>query len=306
MNAQQIKIISVNLSAIRNQPKKQVSKLLVSRKGVDGDGDTDYWNREISVLSKEAYTDLGEEYGFWGENITVEGMDLTQLKPMDCLISEEARLKVTITAHTVKSDSLIRFHQSGPKDIPIGGLFVRAQKEAVLQSGMVLKFKPKVIRIKILTLSDRASAGIYEDKSGALIEQMSTEFFTKTNRLFNIEKFIIPDEKTDLEQHLIRAFENKTDLLFTTGGTGIGKRDITPEVVKPHLDKEITGIMELIRVKYGMEKPNALISRSIAGVKDKTLVYCLPGSSKGVQEYLTEIFPTVYHSLYMLHDIQLH
>jgi MOSC domain-containing protein YiiM len=129
MNAQQIKIISVNLSAIRNQPKKQVSKLLVSRKGVDGDGDTDYWNREISVLSKEAYTDLGEEYGFWGENITVEGMDLTQLKPMDCLISEEARLKVTITAHTVKSDSLIRFHQSGPKDIPIGGLFVRAQKK---------------------------------------------------------------------------------------------------------------------------------------------------------------------------------
>jgi len=72
------------------------------------------------------------------------------------------------------------------------------------------------------------------------------------------------------------------------------------------LDKEIPGIMELIRVKYGMEKPAALLSRGIAGVSGKTLIYCLPGSVKAVNEYCNEILPTIEHSLYMLRGIDNH
>ncbi len=96
------------------------------------------------------------------------------------------------------------------------------------------------------------------------------------------------------------------DLIFTTGGTGIGKRDITPETIKPLIDKEITGIMELIRVKYGAIKHNALISRSIAGVIGNSLIYSLPGSQKAVEEYMTEIIPTLMHSIFMLHDVKAH
>lgn len=258
------------------------------------------------MLGVDAYEGIQEEYGFWGENITVEGLDLSELKPMDCLYSEEVALRVTITARTVKSDKLLRFSQGGPKDIPRGGLFVHPHNECKLRPGLILRWKPKVFKIRVLTLSDRASEGIYEDKSGELALDLSREFFDSAGRKSSSDKFIIPDEKDALEQHFQRALDERVDILITTGGTGIGKRDITPDVIKPLLEKEIPGIMELIRVKYGMEKPNALVSRSIAGVREKTLVYCLPGSSKGVREYMNEILPTVFHSLYMLHGIQLH
>ena len=96
------------------------------------------------------------------------------------------------------------------------------------------------------------------------------------------------------------------DVIFTTGGTGIGPRDFTPETVRSILDKEIPGIMELIRVKYGMEKPAALLSRGVAGVAGKTLIYTLPGSVKAVSEYCNEILPTIEHSMYMIEGIDSH
>jgi len=71
-------------------------------------------------------------------------------------------------------------------------------------------------------------------------------------------------------------------------------------------DKEIPGIMDLIRMKYGAEKPAALISRSVAGLIGKSLVYCLPGSTKAVNEYMDEILKTVEHSVYMIHELDIH
>jgi len=109
-----------------------------------------------------------------------------------------------------------------------------------------------------------------------------------------------------LKALLKQLIDQNTDIVFTTGGTGIGPRDITPDVVKSLLDKEIPGIMEMIRVKYGMQFPNALISRSIAGVAGKTLIYALPGNPKAVKEYSDEIFKTVEHSFRMLYNIDEH
>ena len=80
-------------------------------------------------------------------------------------------------------------------------------------------------------------------------------------------------------------------------------RDITPETVLGVADKTIPGIMEYIRVKYGSNIPAALLSRSVAAVAGKTLIYALPGSAKAVKEYLTEIFTTLKHAIYMLHDL---
>jgi molybdenum cofactor synthesis domain-containing protein len=108
------------------------------------------------------------------------------------------------------------------------------------------------------------------------------------------------------EDTLNTCIGSGADILFTTGGTGIGPRDITPEVVRPMLDKEIPGIMEMIRVKYGMMMPNALLSRSFAGTLSNGLIYALPGNPKAVSEYMTEILPTLEHSLMMLHGIDKH
>jgi molybdenum cofactor synthesis domain-containing protein len=172
--------------------------------------------------------------------------------------------------------------------------------------GQDLIHLPKLFTARIVTLSDRAHRGIYEDKSGPLVVDLLTHFFEKIAKKIAIKHTIIPDNADELGLILEECKIGKTDLLITTGGTGVGKRDITVETVRIHIDKEIPGIMDMIRLKYGAEKPNALLSRSIAGTMNQTLVYTLPGSVKAVDEYLTEIFKTLEHLLYMIHGFDVH
>jgi molybdenum cofactor synthesis domain-containing protein len=109
-----------------------------------------------------------------------------------------------------------------------------------------------------------------------------------------------------LKDLLTEAISGQFDIIITTGGTGIGPRDITPDIVRSVIEKEIPGIMEMIRFKYGAEKPNALLSRSVAGVAGKSLIFTLPGSVKAVNEYMAEITRSVKHALYMLHGLDTH
>ncbi|HNS47665.1 MAG TPA: molybdopterin-binding protein, partial [Bacteroidales bacterium] len=117
---------------------------------------------------------------------------------------------------------------------------------------------------------------------------------------------IIPDNAGDLADILTEARGGRVDILITTGGTGIGPRDITPDVILPRLDKVLPGIMELIRIKYGADKPGALLSRGVAGIMGGTLVYTLPGSVKAVSEYMEEIQKSLQHALWMLHGLDIH
>ena len=166
--------------------------------------------------------------------------------------------------------------------------------------------KERNLKIQIITLSDRASRGEYADLSGPEIVNFLKQYFTEKNWQFNIETLIIPDDANRLEQELLKAKENKIDIVITTGGTGIGPRDFTPEVMKKVLEKEIPGIMENIRLKFGQKVPNALLSRGTAGVMGETQVYSLPGSVKAVREYMGEILKTLEHLIYMLHGIDTH
>ena len=165
---------------------------------------------------------------------------------------------------------------------------------------------PDKIRFAVITLSDRASRGEYEDLSGPAVAAAIREFFGAKSIATEIESIIIPDDPQRLSGSLMKYRADAIEVVFTTGGTGLGPRDFTPDVVKPLLDKEIPGVMEMIRVKYGSIKPAALVSRSIAGVTGKTLVYCLPGSVKAVGEYCHEILPTIIHSIKMILAIDDH
>jgi molybdopterin adenylyltransferase len=164
---------------------------------------------------------------------------------------------------------------------------------------------PEKFEILIITLSDRAHKGEYEDLSGPKVKEKVEEFFHSAGWLFNIKLALIPDDSEMLKELLITK-ENKFNIIITTGGTGIGPRDITVETVTPLLTKEIPGIMEFIRIKYGTEKPNALLSRGVAGVIGQTLVYTLPGSVKAVEEYMMEISRTLRHTINMLYGIDKH
>jgi molybdopterin adenylyltransferase len=164
---------------------------------------------------------------------------------------------------------------------------------------------PQKFDVLIVTLSDRAYRGEYSDLSGPRIGEIISDFMTSAGWEFKISYMLIPDDSSVLKELLEDAGEN-SNLIFTTGGTGIGPRDITVETVVPLLSKEIPGIMEFIRIKYGTLKPNALLSRGVAGVLDKALIYTLPGSLKAVEEYMEEIMKTLAHTVYMQYGIDKH
>jgi len=167
---------------------------------------------------------------------------------------------------------------------------------------MILPVKFEVL---IITLSDRAYRGEYQDFSGPEIRDRISEYLYSVGWDFNVDLKLIPDDADILSEVVKRASDNY-NIIITTGGTGIGPRDITVETVTPLLKKEIPGIMEFIRIKYGTEKPNALLSRGVAGITGKSLIYTLPGSVRAVNEYMTEILKTLKHTIYMQYGIDTH
>lgn len=164
---------------------------------------------------------------------------------------------------------------------------------------------PSSFRVLVITLSDRAYRGDYEDISGSRIKEMISGFMANEKWNSEIRLEIMPDEADVLREKFATAASDY-DLIFTTGGTGIGPRDITVETVRPFLTREIPGVMEYIRVKYGSNNPNALLSRGVAGLAGNSLVFTLPGSVKAVEEYMTEILRVLKHTLFMLYGIDAH
>jgi molybdopterin adenylyltransferase len=164
---------------------------------------------------------------------------------------------------------------------------------------------PAKYEVLIITLSDRAHGGEYKDLSGPKISEKISEYFSSIGWELNITLTLIPDDAVILLE-LLTSAGSVYNIVITTGGTGIGPRDITVETVTPLLTKEIPGIMEFIRIKYGTEKPEALLSRGVAGIIGKSLIYTLPGSVRAVEEYMTEILKTLKHTVYMQYGIDIH
>lgn len=244
---------------------------------------------ENEIPDNEIVKDLLISEAF-GTIIVVDHFEENGYRHFDALIGTESNLRVVKILDDTRFKAIVCL----PEDY------------ITFYTGQIISHVPKVFKVNIITLSDRAYRGIYKDESGPKATAMLNDFFKSINQKFDIANIIIPDNKDMLIKEIVEARNTKTDLFITTGGTGIGKHDITVETVRTFIGKEIPGIMEMIRLKYGTDNPKALLSCAIAGVMDHTLVFTLPGNPKAVDEYLTEIFRTLEHMLHLMYGIENH
>ena len=151
-------------------------------------------------------------------------------------------------------------------------------------------------KVGVLTISDKGSSGQRADISG--------DYMVKAFRNANIEVAryeIVADEENLISSTLATwADSGELGLIVTTGGTGISPRDVTPEATLKVVEKELTGIVELMRAIGYKKTPTAVLSRAVAGIRGKCLIVNLPGNPRAVQEYLELLLPVVPHAIEML------
>jgi molybdenum cofactor synthesis domain-containing protein len=147
-----------------------------------------------------------------------------------------------------------------------------------------------MITVAVLTLSDKGSKGVREDKSGPVI----AEILKGIGEVKYYE--VLPDER-DLIRSKLLKYVNKVDLVLTTGGTGLSPRDVTPEATLDVIEREIPGITEAMRMEGLKKTGRAMLSRAVAGVKGQTLIINLPGSPTAVMENLEVIMDVIPHAI---------
>jgi molybdenum cofactor synthesis domain-containing protein len=150
---------------------------------------------------------------------------------------------------------------------------------------------PPAARAMVLTASNRAAAGVYEDRSGKVLAEGLEQLG------FDVEgPHVRPDDAAELEAVLRAAVDASFDVVLTTGGTGLSPTDVTPEATRAMLEREAPGIAEAVR-RYGAENgvPTAVLSRGLAGTSGRTLIVNLPGSTGGVKDALAVLGPLLPH-----------
>jgi molybdopterin adenylyltransferase len=309
---QLINIRSVNFSKNKGEIKSPVPEVLLTLNGIEGDAHAGPWHRQVSLLAAESIRKYEKSTGTrvpdggFGENITTEGFKLHHARPLDRFVSGKLILELTQVGKKCHGKGCAIYKQSGDCIMPDEGVFCRVLHGGELKAGDQLEYLPRTFRIKVITLSDRASAGLYPDRSGPKIREVMEHWFNGKNLKLSTSSVILPDDREAFSSELKSAIHEKVDLVFTTGGTGLGSRDMAPDIAIQHMERQIPGIMELIRVKHGMVNPNAALSRSIAGQAGNTLIFVLPGSTRAVAEYLEEIQKSLWHMILMVNDIDSH
>lgn len=278
--------------------------------GIMGDAHAGSGHRQVSLLS---VTDIDSmrarglelEFGAFGENLVVAGLDFDSLGIGSILKIGKARLELTQIGKVCHTRCAI-YAQSGDCIMPRAGLFARVTKEGQINPGLEVKVERwvsrRVIQAAVLTVSDRCSRGETMDTAGPAVSRL----LEKRLEAHLAWSGIIPDERDDITVQLRDLAERGLDLIVTVGGTGCAPRDVTPEATSGLIQKEVPGLAEAMRCASAQITPHALTQRGICGIYRSTLIVNLPGSEKAAVENLQVILPSLPHALQHLRGEPVH
>src|SRR5690242_14705209 len=154
------------------------------------------------------------------------------------------------------------------------------------------------IHAGIITISDRASKGLYDDLGGPVLKEAAAGYGWTVEA-----EALVPDEKRDIQRAICEESAKGCQLILTTGGTGVALRDVTPEAVREIAIRELPGFGEVMRIESMKITKNAILSRNLAVVVDKALVICLPGKPSGAVECLGFVVGAIPHCIEVLQEV---
>jgi molybdopterin adenylyltransferase len=154
------------------------------------------------------------------------------------------------------------------------------------------------IQTGIITISDRASKGLYDDLGGPALKKAAEGYGWKV-----LAESLVPDEKSDIQRAIREHISKGSQLILTTGGTGVALRDVTPEAVREIAIRELPGFGEIMRAESMKITKNAILSRALAVVVEKALVICLPGKPSGAIECLGFVVGAIPHCVEVLREV---
>ena len=289
-------IVAVCTSAKKGQRKKNVGEsLLIKNQGLEGDAHAGFAHRQVSLLAEESIAkmtakglDVGP--GDFAENLTTRGIDLVNL-PIGTRLQAgpEATLRVTQIGKECHDRCAI-YEQAGDCVMPREGIFTEVLIGGKIRVSDEIEVK-RSYRFGVITASDKGARGERVDLSGPAVTKILLPFGDVTDSV------IVPDDRTVLTKIMREMSGKGFDAIFTTGGTGLSPRDVTPEATLDVVDRQVPGIAEAIRRETASATAKAMLSRGIAGISGSTLIVNLPGSPKAVTECLTVLIPVLEHAL---------
>lgn len=299
------KLVAICISEKRGAQKKEVqSAYLKPDWGIEGDAHAGNWHRQVSLLSLEkieGFRAKGAEvdFGAFGENLIVEGYDLRNIPVGTKIQAGEAVLELTQIGKECHSHCEI-YKVMGDCIMPREGVFAKVVKGAKVRPGDEVTLLPlekdRPFTAAVITLSDKGAAGEREDKSGPVIKEI-----LEVQGYDVVETLLLADDRPGLERQMCRlADQRQVNVVFTTGGTGFSRRDITPEATIAVCDRMADGIAQAIRAYSLTITGRAMLSRAVSGIRKGTLIVNLPGSPKAVKECLEYVLPHLGHGLGIL------
>ena len=299
------KIIAICTSDVRGVQKQPRDTAWLDQDwGIRGDAHAGHWHRQVSLLSAEeiaAFNEKGAgvQPGAFGENLVVEGIGLRRLPVGTLLGCGDAVLEITQIGKECHSHCEI-YKRMGECIMPTQGVFARVLEPGEIRVGDEMEIQPRTEprpwQAAVITLSDKGAKGERRDESGPAIAKRLTEAGYEV-----VEQLLLADEAAPLKAQLMRlADQRQLDLILTTGGTGFGPRDITPEATLAVAHRNAPGIAEAMRAASLAITPRAMLSRAASVIRGKTLIINLPGSPKACMECMDVFLDTIPHAMGLL------